>query len=352
MKLIAPVGRARALALAALALLGLAALLLGGCGGGGSSASPVTSVSVRYYYVSDSGVLPIAATVGDRVQLLAAGNTASGDQEQLTDGVTWHSTNAAVAAVDAGAWLTAKSPGTTEISLSWSTFTSPTLKVTVSAAGPTPTATYYPFVAGNQWVYTGTEVAPASAAAATTLTIIAADQVVLEGLVWWELQINYTDGTTGTMYLRHDATGLREVDYQTSGSSTVPLYTYRLQAPFTAGQHWTDPADPAVHYWDLQATAATVTVPAGTYHNCLQVREHDVTTAGTAFYTTVWFAPAVGLVQTETDTIGTGGVLTLTQQQKLLSSKLAAAAALSAGRGAAAAGRSIRPWVGPALFRP
>jgi hypothetical protein len=130
------------------------------------------------------------------------------------------------------------------------------------------------------------------------------------------------------MYLRHDDQGLREVTYVNLGSTQVPQYSYRVQEPLTAGNHWVDPARPTEHYWDLLSTTSAVTVPAGTYPNCLKVREHDVTTDGTAFYIFVWFAATVGIVRTETDTIDTTtGKLTLESHQDLLRTQFPPAAA-------------------------
>lgn len=298
-RLPAPVWNAVPLAVLMLAVL--PALI--GCGGGGGTPAPaLVSLSLGYYYVSDTGLLPIAATIGDQVQLLAAGNTSSGGQLSLTNKVTWRSSAPAVATVAADGVLTAHSAGTTQISASYGALNSETLTVTVSAPGATPTAGYYPFGPGNQWVYTGTEVTPAAATPPVTLTITTERQVVLEGLVWWELQINYTDPKEppGWMYLRHDDRGLREVVYVRQGATSVPRYYYRLQEPLIAGNRWVDPSR-TEHTWEIVSTAASVTVPAGAYSGCIQVREQDVAEDGTVFVTTAWFAPGLGPVSTVTE---------------------------------------------------
>ncbi len=278
-------------------------LALAGCGGGGGTQVPaLVSLSLGYYYVSDTGLLPIAATVGDQVQLLAAGNTSGGGQLALTNRVTWRSSNQAVATVAADGILTARGAGTAQVSASYGALSSEPLPVTVNPPGATPTAAYYPFGPGNQWVYTGTEVRPAAATPPVTLTITTERQVVLEGLVWWELQVNYTDPKEppGWMYLRHDDRGLREVVYVRQGAASVPRYYYRLQEPLIPGNRWVDPAR-TEHTWEIVSTAASVTVPAGTYTGCFQVREHDVTEDGTVFNTTAWFAPGLGPVSTVTE---------------------------------------------------
>ena len=304
MHLTAPAARVR-LSLAAFTLSAL--VLLAGCGGGGVATPPITSLSLSYYWVTASGLLPITATVGDQVQLLAAGNTAGGGQRSLTKTATWRSSDETAATVDANGLLTAVSPGATQITAGYGSFTTDPLPVTVNAVGATPTADYYPFHAGNQWVYTGTEVAPAQVTPPVTLTITTQQQVVVEGLVWWELQVDYTNPATppGFMYLRHDERGLREVYYVRQGSTDVPRYIYRLQEPLVAGAHWVDLVR-SEHYWDLLSTTASVTVPAASYANCFQVREHDVAEplppAGELipFAVTTWFAPGVGIVYTKT----------------------------------------------------
>ncbi len=286
----------------AVALVASLTLLLAGCGGGsGAPSAPILSLTLGYYYVTATGLLPLAATLGDQVQLLAAGNTAGGGQVALTNKATWHSSDPAVATVDANGMLTARAAGSTQVSATYGSFATEPLTVTVNAPGATPTADYYPFYQANQWVYTGTEVFPAQATPPETLTITTQQQVVLEGRVWWELQINYTDPKTppGFMYLRHDARGLQEVYYVRQGSENVAHYYYRLQEPLTAGAHWVDVARPE-HYWDLLSTTASLTVPAAFYEGCFQVREHDVATDGTPFDTIAWFAPTVGLIRTET----------------------------------------------------
>ncbi len=282
--------------------------LAAGCGGGGGTPeSRVTSLRLSYYWETASGLLPITATVGDQVQLLAYGQMSGGGQLALTKRATWSSSNASVATVDAEGVLRATGVGATQIRASFETFTSSPLAVTVNARGATPTAAYYPFNRGNQWVYTGTEVGPAQVTPPVTLTITTQQQVVLEGKVWWELQVDYTSPLTppGFLYLRHDDRGLQEVYYLRVGSTDVPRYVYRLQEPLTAGARWTDPVR-SEHTWEIVSTAASVTVPAGTYANCFRVRERDVAdpvppaTEPIPFTVGTWFAPGVGIVYTRT----------------------------------------------------
>ncbi len=300
-------------------------LLLGlvlGCGGGGGGLPAFVSLALAYYWVTESGVLPIAATVGDEVQLLASGKTGVGQEYSLTTRVTWNSSDPSVATVSASGLLRAVAPGTTQITATYGRLTSPPLTVSVVAAGATPTAIYYPFAVGNQWVYTGTAVSPTGARPAqqATLTVTSQRQVVLEGLVWWELQIQGTDPhePPAAMYLRHDDMGLREIYYLREGAHDVPHYNYRLREPLLAGAHWTDPFRPE-HYWDILATDATVTVPAGTYTACLQVREHDVDITAQPFDTTAWFAPGVGIVRALTTVPNpSGGDPIVESEQRLL----------------------------------
>ncbi|HEY3398732.1 MAG TPA: Ig-like domain-containing protein [Armatimonadota bacterium] len=287
------------------ALLGWA--LLAGCGGGGGGAAPaLQSLTLSYYYKADSGVLPVTATVGDRFQLLAYGVPVTGSPVPVTNKVAWHSSAPAVASVSAAGLLQAGGVGATDITATYQGLTSDTIHVQVNARGATPTANYYPFSASSYWAYQGTTVTPGSVRtllATPTLTILVHNQVVLEGLVWWELEIKGTDPKqpSGWMYLRHDDQGLRQISYAVVGGSSVPQYTYKLREPLLAGSHWADPYR-SEHSWDLTSITASVTVPAGTYTNCFKVVEHDVDATGVAFDTTAWFAPGVGVVRTETTT--------------------------------------------------
>ncbi len=290
-------GRSSRLLLSVAVIIALVGLLMG-CGGGGGGLPDFENLILSYYYVTGDTVQPFAAAVRDQVQMLAFGETAGGEHQTLTDQVTWSSSDPAVATISATGLLEAVSPGATDITITYGDLEPVSLTVTVEAYQDMPTTPYYPFGRTHYWAYTGTPVSPSLAAQETTpsLTITTPVQVVIEGQVWWELQIQGTDPSEppGRMWLRHQLQGL--VEY-VGGSARLE---YWLKEPLQAGNHWDDSSYPD-HYWDIIATDATVTVPAGTYNDCFQVVEHWVTLDNIPYQSTAWFAPGVGLVQSLTE---------------------------------------------------
>jgi hypothetical protein len=297
----------------------LLAVVLVGCGGGGGGTTrPVTGLLLSYYYLPPSGVLPFTATVGDQVQLLAYGTHASGQPTQMTNQVTWTSSDPGVATVSATGVLAAKGAGKTTLTITYQQVTPASLEIDVEAPGPLPTAGLYPFAVGNVWTYTGTAVTPTSVrpAQATTLTITVARQVIIEGKVWWELHILGTDpqDPLGSMWLRHEGQGLLEsVDSATQ--------YWRLKEPLQTGNQWTDPNDPD-HTWKILSVEASVTVPAGTYTSCVQAVEHwitdpEATPPNTPYDITTWYAPGVGPVLSRTTWVDPETQQPMADEQKL-----------------------------------
>ncbi len=292
------------------ALVMCALVLLAGCGGGGGDPEPLVTRLELGYLVYDV-VTPegathltgheshppawpsVAAMVGDRLKLSArADGRLSGDPP-----TTWHSSNEAVATVEGQRWealLTTVGPGTAQITVSYGSLATEPLQVTVIAGAPT--ATYWPLVAGNQWVYY-----KRAGAFGAEIRVTAQEQTVREGMVWWVLEVEQLTISYKLLlnpkFLRQDERGLRELYYVLQGSRYVPHYRYLLQGPLAAGTRWVDP-DHADHYWDLVSTTDSVTVGAGSYVDCLHVREYDGTHGRD--YTHSWFAPAVGRVRAQT----------------------------------------------------
>lgn len=294
MKPASVLGRSSCLLLSVAVLIALVGLLMG-CGGGGAGLPDFERLILSYYYVTASGVQPFAAAVGDQVQMLAFGETAGGERQTLTDRVTWSSSDPAAATISATGLLAAVSPGTTDITITYGDLEPVSLTVTVEDYQDMPTTPYFPFGRTHYWAYEGTPVSPSLAAqeiVSPSMTIATPWQVVIEGQVWWELQIQGTDLTEppGRMWLRHQEEGL--IEY-------VGGWEYWLKEPLQAGHHWDDSSPD--HYWEIIATDATVTVPAGTYNDCFQVVEHWVTLDEIPYQSTAWFAPGVGLVQSLTE---------------------------------------------------
>ncbi len=279
--------------LAMIALPVLLCLLVGGCGGGGGGLPAIVSLSIT----PDD----FSARNGDVIQFYAFGEQEDGGSRQVTHQVSWQTSDPSVATINSDGKFTAVGPGQVEVSATYNTVDPASTQVTVSAPGSQPAAQYYPLGLHYWWQYTGTPVTPFGVTPQgnePTLTISIPRQVVIEGQVWYELQVKGTDPQEppNYMYLRHDEEGLAE-DVGTG----QPIYP--LLPPVQTGHRWIDPDDPE-HYFIIEATDETVTVPAGTYTDCVKVREHRITLAQIEYDLFTWFAPDVGPIVTrypETD---------------------------------------------------
>ena len=303
-----------------LLLLVVGVLCLAGCGGStGGVSVHVQSVFISYYYVlpgHEPGE-PFTARLGDRVQLLPFGRS-DATTVPLPSGVTWSSSLPAVASVDADGYVTAQALGVTEVTCTYAGLTSDPLTVTVEAVGPQPGAQFYPLGLAYHWSYTGTAVEPTAvgpAAEEVTLTVTCSAQVVIDGEVWWELEIRGTDPAqpAGAQWLRQEGQGL--LDWAQGSQWWV------LQEPLEGGNTWVDPAD-LEHHWEIVSTTVSVTVPAGTYAGCLQVVEHWITGTGIPYTTTAWLAPGVGTVRTLTAYTDPNTHLPVENEQKLVTYQL------------------------------
>lgn len=279
--------------LASTGWLAIVSLLIAGCGGGGGGLPAIVSVTIT----PDD----FTAHTGDVIQFYAFGEQQDGSSREVTRQVSWQTSDPAVATVNSSGQFTAVGPGQVEVSATYDTIEPASTQVTVTEPGPQPTAQYYPLGLHYWWEYTGTTVTPfgvSPQANEVSLTISVPRQVVIAGQVWYELQVKGTDPQEppNYMYLRHDEDGLAE--YIGTGQ---PIY--RLLAPVQTSHRWIDPLD-AEHYFVIEATDETVTVPADTYTNCVRVREHCITQAQIEYDLFTWFAPDVGPVLTrfpETD---------------------------------------------------
>ncbi len=259
-------------------------LLIVGCGGhGGLPAIVSLSISPDDF----------TARVGDVIQFYAFGEQQDGGSRNVTSEVIWHSSDPSAATVNSSGQFTAVGLGQTEISATYGTLPPATTQVTVTSPGPQPTAAYYPLGLDYWWQYTGTPVTPFGVRPQdneVSMTISVPRQVVIEGEVWYELQVKGTDPQEppGYMYLRHDEEGLAEY-------IGTDLPVYRLKSPVETGLRWIDLNDPP-HYFIIEATDETVTVLAGTYTDCVKVREHQITQAHIEYDIFTWFAADVGPV--------------------------------------------------------
>ncbi len=277
-----------------------------GCGGGGGLPR-IIAVTIT----PDD----FTAHTGDVIRFYAFGEQQGGGSRDVSQTVSWHSSDPSVATVDTDAELTAIGPGQTEISATYKNITSESTVVTVTNPGPQSTAQYYPLGLHYWWQYTGTPVTPygvSPQADEPSLTISVPRQVVMEGQVWYELQVKGTDPQEppGYMYVRHDQDGLAE--HVGAGASV-----YLLSSPLETGHRWLY-GDDIQHYFIVEATGETVDVPAGVYTDCVQVREHCITQADIEYDIFTWYAPGVGPVLTRFPDYDPGSGQTTWVEHRLL----------------------------------
>ena len=170
-----------------------------------------------------------------------------------------------------------------------------TALVACGSASPRPTQTdtqqsgrdpslYYPLALGNSWTY---EFTPGSRR--ETIQIVGRDGA-------W-----FLDDHRGRV--RSDAEGVRDADQ------------YLLHAPLTAGAEWTAVQNLVVQHFVVASIDATAKTRAGSFTDCVVVRNESPLAQGAGKFVTEWtYAPRVGLVQVRTQTISPRG----TQEQSRL----------------------------------
>lgn len=262
------------------------AVAISGCGGGGGESFSSITVSPGEF----------TANPGDKIQFHAIGLIGSGSSgRDITGQVIWASSSTAAGTVDAAGKFTANNAGACSISATYSNLPPQSTPVTVEATPFQPTASWYPFGLGYQWTYTGTQVTPGAShpVQATTLTIRIDRQDARDGVVWWQHTIigsNPADAPAYS-YLRHTDQGL--LQWRASGQ---PLP--KLLQPLEQAHSWLDP-DSSDHRFTIESVLDSVAVPAGTYDNCVRVREHEGR-GDPPYDVLVWFAQGVGLVKEQT----------------------------------------------------
>ncbi len=246
-----------------------------GCGGGGGLPR-IIAVTIT----PDD----FTAHTGDVIRFYAFGEQQGGGSRDVSQTVSWHSSDPSVATVDTDAELTAIGPGQTEISATYKNITSESTVVTVTNPGPQSTAQYYPLGLHYWWQYTGTPVTPYG--------------------------VSPQADEPGYMYVRHDQDGLAE--HVGAGASV-----YLLSSPLETGHRWLY-GDDIQHYFIVEATGETVDVPAGVYTDCVQVREHCITQADIEYDIFTWYAPGVGPVLTRFPDYDPGSGQTTWVEHRLL----------------------------------
>ena len=143
---------------------------------------------------------------------------------------------------------------------------------------------YYPLALGNSWTY---EYIPG--ARRETIQIVGRDGP-------W-----FLDDHRGRV--RSDSEGIRDSDQ------------YLLHTPLTTGAEWTAVQNLVVQHFKVTSIDATVKTRAGSFTNCVVVRNESPLPQNAGKFVTEWtYATSVGLVQVRTQTISSRG----TQEQSRL----------------------------------
>lgn len=202
---------------------------------------------------------------------------------------------------------------------------SPDGEVSTAAA---PSFVLWPLSLGNTWRYRVTtysgpaaassdgagEIAPASASTSTH-ALKATGKQTIGGASWFVLT-ETTVGTPGSQqhYSRHVDAGLCWKNTLVTGAY------FLVHTPIAVGTSWNNPGPGGgTVTWSIVSLTATVTVPAGTFTNCVLVTDTNSATPGIT--TRRWYASGVGLVRV---TVTDGGVLQ--SKQELLDSVVGAKA--------------------------
>jgi len=147
-----------------------------------------------------------------------------------------------------------------------------------AASGSDP-ALYYPLAVGNSWTYRITD---GSGAHEDTVEIVGRDGP-------W-----FIDDHRGR--IRVDSEGVRDAD------------RYLLHAPLQPSARWSAVENLVVQRFEVAATDAKVETKAGTFSNCVVVRNEQPLPKKQGKLVTEWtYAPRVGLVQLLTQTVGPSG---------------------------------------------
>lgn len=149
-----------------------------------------------------------------------------------------------------------------------------------------PPAAYFPLAVGNRWVYESSE--------STDVTpVVESWEVTRQEGNAFVLQIKQTYMTAEGVeeFFVSTADGIRRLDRQTASFETMGAEPrFFLKAPLTVGATWKN----ADGKYAVTAIDETVTVPAGTFTNCVEVTHWSASGIVT---TITLYAPGVGMVQ-------------------------------------------------------
>ena len=177
-----------------------------------------------------------------------------------------------------------------------------------ASAATRPTLRYFPLAVGNSWtnrVTTYTSVpaslglpipasdsgASESPSAISTATFTVTGTQTIGSAKWFVGGYTPPIPSQEPWFGRHNASGLL-IKVTSAGT---PYYL--LKAPLRVGTTWDLPVLNARR--KITQVNQTTTVPAGTFHGCLKVKQTYTTPALADLVVTYWFAPGTGVVRTE-----------------------------------------------------
>ncbi len=155
-------------------------------------------------------------------------------------------------------------------------------------AEPAGPADYFPLAIGNRWIYEsseGTEAAPA----------LEAWEVIRQEETNFVLRIKqpYVTSESVEELVAASADGVSSLSREAGDHNTQDTASqFFLKSPLTPGATWKNGGG----RYAITAIDETVTVPAGTFTNCVEVTRWS--TAGTATVISL-YAPGIGMVQRE-----------------------------------------------------
>jgi hypothetical protein len=134
-------------------------------------------------------------------------------------------------------------------------------------------------------------VRPAQTTAENVVSVTGTQDI--SGATWFVVSFAWVgEPEPWTTYGRHDATGLLWKD-----GPGEPEY-YRLKSPVVAGATWGMPSDPS-RTFRITKVGEGVTVPAGTFSDCVVVEDTVKTSGQPDDVLTSWLAKGVGPVREE-----------------------------------------------------
>jgi hypothetical protein len=158
---------------------------------------------------------------------------------------------------------------------------------------------YYPLKQGLQWNYT--VLSDKSATQKLTITNLAPRDVAGKKVTprKWDL-----GGHVFIEFMERDDAGIYRYAEQVGETGSPSLVTPKechLKFPIAEGNNWTMTTklgnSPVNVTLTIESVSESVKVPAGTYRDCLKIKQVGSNDAGTSVIGYEWYAPKVGIVK-------------------------------------------------------